>query len=84
MSRNKDERTHIAIDVNLRLNAQETVMLDRLLATGLYGHTRGEVARRLVDAQLHALTHLTHSQPALNIQSRNNTPRTPRPSRVSS
>lgn len=33
-------------------NAQEIVLIERLLETGLFGSTRDQVIRRLVDQQL--------------------------------
>lgn len=51
MPRTHKER-HILVKPHPCFNAQEVVLLDRLLDTGLYGATRDQVIRRLVDQQL--------------------------------
>ena len=42
----------IAVRIRPIFNAQETLLIDRLLDSGLYGTTREQVIRRIVDQRL--------------------------------
>ena len=51
MPKNHTER-HILVRVTLHLNAQETLIVDELLDSGLYGVSRAQAVRRLMDERL--------------------------------
>ena len=57
--KNNRER-HIQIRVTVILNAQETVVIDRLAESGLYGITRAQTVRRLMDERLVQLLNSSH------------------------
>lgn len=54
MARNRRIR-HIEVRQTVHLNAQEVILIDRLMETGLYPGTRGQTARYLIDRQLEQL-----------------------------
>lgn len=56
----------IRVEVHLQLNAQETVLLDRLLGTGLYGNSRQDAIKRLLDRQLYAEIQASLAGPPLS------------------
>lgn len=45
----------ITLDVKITLNAVEIVYIDRLLNLGLYGNTRPQVIKRLLDERIREL-----------------------------
>lgn len=42
----------IRVCVNVRLNATQIVLIDRMIDAGIYGMSRQDIVSRLVDAQL--------------------------------
>lgn len=45
----------IRVNVLIRINAVQAVLVDRLIAQGVYGSTRKEVVRRLFDERIKQL-----------------------------
>lgn len=42
----------ISVRITTRFNAMETVLIDRLVESGLYGSTRNQAVKKLVDERL--------------------------------